>query len=52
MTGEAPEGWRPDAGDGADRALERLTREAADHGGDYAAGMREARRIVEDEPLG
>lgn len=49
MTGETPEGWRPDADDDLDRVLERIEEEAATHTADYAAGMREARRIVEDE---
>jgi len=50
MTGETPEGWRPGAGgDDVDEVLGLIEQEAADHGGDYAAGMREARRIVEDE---
>lgn len=50
MTSETPEGWRPDAdGDDLDRVLERIEEVAATHTADYAAGMREARRIVEAE---
>jgi len=50
MTGEIPEGWQAGPGaDAVDEALERIEREAAEHGGDYAAGMREARRLFEAE---
>jgi hypothetical protein len=49
MTDETPEGWRPDAGDDVDEVLGLIEQEAATHSADYAAGMREARRIVEAE---
>ena len=51
MTQEHPEDWQrgPDAEE-VDRVLELIERKAAnEHGGDYAAGMREARRLVETE---
>jgi hypothetical protein len=48
MTAETPEGWRRDPDD-VDEVLELIDQEAATHSADYAAGMREARRIVEAE---
>lgn len=55
MTQEHPEGWQPklspeEVSDEVDRVLGLIERKAAnEHGGDYAAGMRNARRIVETE---
>lgn len=50
MTAETPEGWRSDTSeDDVQRVLELIEQEAATHSADYAAGMREARRIVEAE---
>lgn len=50
MTAEHPEGWTPDPDrDDLDRALERIEREAGQREGNYAAGMRAARLIVEEE---
>lgn len=50
MTAEHPEDWQPavDA-DEIRRVCERIEAEAATHHADYAAGMREARRIIETE---
>lgn len=52
MTAEHPEGWRPETGiDRRDlaRAFQRIDAEAAEHLTDYAAGMRLARHLVEEE---
>jgi len=50
MTAEHPEGWTPESGiDPAalEDAFAQIEREAADHGANYAGGMRHARLIVE-----
>lgn len=50
MTADSPEGWQPGpSSDEVREVLEQIEREAATHGANYAAGMREARRIVETE---
>ncbi|WP_167837302.1 hypothetical protein [Halosimplex halophilum] len=54
MTAEHPE--RPVDGGHSDadirRALEQIDAEAAEHNGDYAAGIRLGRLIAEEELLG
>jgi hypothetical protein len=55
MTAEHPERDPDDAGHSdaeVRRALERAEAEAAEHNGDYAAGMRNARLIIEEALLG
>lgn len=53
MTAENPEDYSPPVREEDVRAvLREVESEAADHGGDYSAGMREARRIVETRLLG
>lgn len=53
MTGESPEGWTPPVReDDVREALSVVESEAADRGGDYAAGMRLARFLLEQELLG
>ena len=50
MTADSPEGWRPGpSSDEVREVLDRIETEASAHGANYAAGMREARRIVEAE---
>jgi len=58
MTAEHPEGWRPTNGQGdavADdevrEALAAVAAEADQRGSNYAAGMRHARAIIEEELL-
>ena len=52
MTEESPMGWSPDATEEDIRdALDAVEEAAADHGGDYRAGMRNARSIFEEELL-
>lgn len=53
MTAENPEGVRGTFSESEVRAaLSEVDIQAGDHGGDYAAGMREGRRIVETRLLG
>lgn len=50
MTAEHPEDWSPRASRvDVRRALERIDAEASEHTTDYAAGMRHARLIIEEE---
>lgn len=50
MTADSPEDWEPrPTRTEIEEVLELIESEAATHGRDYAAGMREARRIVETE---
>lgn len=52
MTAEHPEGWTPRVSrEDLRRALEKVDAEAGEHTTDYAAGMRHARLIVEEELL-
>jgi|GEM_PF-5577945 len=53
-TAEHPEREPDDGHSDADvrRALKRVEAAAADHAGDYAAGERNARRIIEEALLG
>lgn len=53
MTAENPEDYDPPVREERIReVLNSVESAASDHGGDYSAGMREARRIVEAELLG
>jgi hypothetical protein len=50
MTADSPEGWteRPTRSE-VEAVLDKIEAEAATHAANYAAGMREARRIMETE---
>lgn len=49
MTDEIPRDWTPGDDVDASALAERIRAEADDHGGDYAAGLRLAATIVEEE---
>lgn len=50
MTQEHPEGWSPSIdADDVEEVIAEIEAEAREHGGDYAAGLRNARTIVEAE---
>ena len=50
MTAEHPEDWSADVDeDDLRAALAAVENEASDHNAEYAAGMRNARLIVEEE---
>ena len=53
MTAEHPEDWDPPdyTREELRRALQRVEAQAADHNAEYAAGMRHARLIVEEDLL-
>lgn len=53
MTAEIPEDYSPPVDEDEIRdALSAVDAAASNHGADYSAGMREARRIVETRLLG